>query len=100
MDFVFSNALGEETIFTHSADDLKAMIEKFGVHVVYGNSKGWHNADNLHYIKNVENLLEEFPGIDNAAAVAFFDGKVHHIEFDDNDDRVSIEYPIPEIGYE
>ena len=99
MQFRFANKIGDETIITHSAEALKAMITKHGVHLVYDYENGTNDADSGEY-RNVEALLQEFPNVKREDAEAFFQGKQEIYDVRVNDYLVSIQYPIPDIGYE
>ena len=103
MDFVFRNAMGDEMTISHSIDDLKKFIAEFGVHIVYVIGDG-SDADNLP-IYDAETLIKKFPEIPVLKAIQFFQGKgeiydIERTEIRDNPYKVSICYPIPEIGYD
>ena len=101
MNFKFENTLGDVTIITHSAEALQKMLQKCGIHVVYNYDDGTGDADNK-YIYDAESLVKEFPNISQKDAETFFAGKgeIYDVPINNETYVVSLQYPIPEIGYE
>jgi len=101
MDFKFANKVGDSFTVTHSAEALQAMLKEFGIHAVYDFPDGTSNAD-TEYFENAEELIAEYPNVSRRAAEKFFAGEaeIYDIKLDDEECTVSLQYPIPEIGYE
>ena len=99
MNFRFQNKIGDVCIHSHTAGALQSMVAKYGVHVVFNYEDGSSDADSRN-IKNAQELIDAYP-VSIETAVAFMQGlcEIYDVVVDDNV-KVSICYPIPEIGYE
>lgn len=100
MNFKFANAIGDESIVTHTAEALAKMIEIEGIHVIYDYDDGSSDAED-ELIESPEALVEEYPNISIEDAKKLFAGEAEildvRVEWEGKPYSVSFCYPIPEI---